>query len=348
MDEKAIKQANDMTDFTKPAEQRNDIARVLILGGLDEGAAAFSASEAMQEQLNAQDLSIGSLHQSDMSAASWLMQAGVSLISLSAMQSVENEAASIGFIGASAIGAGETEALANSPHIRCFNGVRLGFVSLAEQPAGEFHDRADLLSLNAVDRVRMLLNQCDHVIALVHSGLSEAELPLPEWRARYRRLVEAGASVVVDSGCARGWETYKNGLVFYGLGAPTGADSLALFLSLQPNGRFEHEVRALQQTAGTLGFSENAAFKAKIDAQNVMFTDEKAYLFAANEMCKRLYCERETAQKRGVMSLFSPHAEEEAKLLSLLSNESLRLVTMRAIRLMHEEERSRREIAKKT
>ena len=65
-------------------EQAEDAARVLILGGLEENPAAFQASVALQEQLRTQDLLIGALHQGDMAAALWLMQAGVSLVSLAA------------------------------------------------------------------------------------------------------------------------------------------------------------------------------------------------------------------------------------------------------------------------
>jgi hypothetical protein len=56
-------------------------------------------------------------------------------------------------------------------------------------------------------------------------------------------------------------------------------------------------------------------------------------------MCLRLYCEMESAQKRGVLGLFSSRAEEEQRLVSLLENESLRLMTLRAIRLKQEAER---------
>lgn len=327
-------------------EQAEDAARVLILGGLKANPATFQASVALQEQLRAQDLRIGALHQSDMSAASWLMQAGVSLISLAAMRSVEDEAAFMGFIGARAIGAGETEAMANRPDICCINGIRIGVVSFAEQTAGAFSGRADLLNLQAIDRVRMLLCECDHVIVLVHSGLPNAELPLPEWRALYRRFLDAGASVVADTGAAKGWESYKSGLVFYGLGSPAEADSLGVFLTLRRNGKLTYEARALQN-AGVLDFSKNDAFRGKIDAQNKLFWNEKAYLAAANDMCKRLYAQREPALKYGVRGLFSPQSEEEMRLLALLENESLRLMSARALRLKRDAEQAKRENAKK-
>lgn len=329
-----------------PAEQAKDMARVLILGGLDAGAGTYFASEALQEQLDAQDLRLGALHQSDVRAANWAAQASIDILSLAALDAAITAQPTLPE-RVRALGMGETEASANRPFVLCINGVRLGFVCFAEQPAGRGETRADILSLTAVDRVRMLLNQCDHVIVLVKSGLAESELPLPEWRARYRRFIDVGASVVADSGGAKGWEAHQNGVIFYGLGSPAGADSLGLFLSLGQNGRLAYEVCALQTAAGKLDFSENELFKQSIDEQNRLLIHEETYLRAANEMCKRIYCESELAQKRGVLGLFSVHADEEARLLALLENESLRLVALRALRLLKADDRHCREITKK-
>jgi len=328
-------------------EQESELARVLIFGGLDTAAAPFSAGDALALELSKQDMIFSALHQGDAAAAHWLMQAGVDLIAMAGMRSGSGDASAIGFIGTCTIGAGETEAMAYRPYIRSIDGIRVCVVSYAEQPAGGFNNRADILELMAYDRVRMLLNQCDHVFVLVQSGLDGAELPLPEWRARHRHFIDAGASLVVDTGAVKGWEVYKHGLVFYGLGSPAEADALGLFLTLQRNGKFTYESRALQNTAGNLDFSQNNAFRARIDAQNALLMDEKAYLSDVNDMCMRLYCAAEAAQKRGVLGLFSQHADEEQRLLHLMENESARLVALRALRLLQTDGKGKRENAKK-
>lgn len=325
---------------------QDDAAHVLIFGGIEESSTAFSASESFTAWKRDQNLLVGALHKNAASGAQWLSQAGVSLVALAGMRGGAAEAMPT-IAGAQLIGAGETETAANRPFICCINGIRLGFVSFAEQRAGAFSGKADALRLMAFDQVRMLLNQCDHVIVLVRAGVDQAELPLPEWRARYRRWIDAGASCVVDTGSAKGWEVYQHGLIFYGLGAPTGADSLGVFLTLRRNSRFDYEVRALQNTAGVLDASANDAFKQRIDAQNQIFANENAYFHAADEMCQRLYCEVESAQKRGVLGLFSSHADEETRLLTLLENESLRLMTLRALRLNRAAEKDKRENAKR-
>lgn len=307
-------------------------AKVLLLGGVgaESGALPVIGTD-LAATVAAQDLRIGALHSGDAAAAAWLMQAGVGLIALAGMRRNSEDASSIGLIGVDGIGAGETVALANRPVVLCINGVRIGVLSYGEQLAGEFSGRADILSLSAYDQVRTLLNQCDHVVVLVRAGLTGAELPLPEWRARYRRFIDAGASVVADTGSVKGWEAYKNGLVFYGLGSAQDVDSLGLFLTLRQNGRLDYEARALEQTSGKLDFSQNDSFKSSMNAQNALLTDEAAYLRAANQMCLRYYSEHEQPQKRGMFSALRPQSNEEEKLLSLLKNESRQLAVRRAL-----------------
>ncbi len=329
-----------------PSEERNEAIDLLILGGVEQPAEAFRAGEALGAQMAKQDLILSALHQNSAVAVQWLTQVGAQIVALAGMQG-EPGAPVIVPENRKTIGMGETGAMANRPLILQINGIRLGIVSFGEQPSGEFSGRADVMSLHANDRVRMMINQCDHVIVLVHAGLDAGELPLPEWCARYKRFIDAGASIVLDTGRARGWEAYQNGLVFYGLGSPAGADSLGVFLTLHRNGHLLYEARALQTTGGTLDFSNNSAFRAMIDEQNKLFTQEKDYLRAAGEMCQRLYCAREATQKRGVLGLFTPHADEELRLISMLGNESLRLMTLRALRLSHAPEKDKRENVKR-
>jgi len=329
-----------------PPEERNEAIDLMILGGVEEPAKAFRAGDALDAQMAKQDLILSALHQNNTAAVQWLTQAGAQIVALAGMLG-EPDALTRFPENWKTIGMGETEAMANRPLILQINGIRLGIVSFGEQPMGEFSGRADAMSLMANDRVRMLINQCDHVIVLVRAGLDAGELPLPEWRARYHRFIDVGASIVLDTGRARGWEAYQNGLVFYGLGSPAGADALGLFLTLRRNGRLSYEARALQRVAGTLDFSMNEAFRASIDEQNKLFMQEQTYLRAAGEMCQRLYCAREAAQKRGVLGLFVPHADEELRLLSLLENESLRLMTLRALRLKNAAEQDKRENVKR-
>ena len=286
-------------------------------------------------------------------AFDWVASIGADIASLAGMVGRTPPRANMESNSMATLGAGETEAEAFRPVLRNIDGVRVGFLAFSERPANGFDGRADLLHPMAYDRVRMLQAQCDHVIVFCHAGLPKANLPLPEWRARYRRFVDAGASVVVGmppSGVS-GWEEYRNGLVFYGLGTLAddreSADdcSLAVSLSLERNGRFQYETRLIERSGGALRFSENEAEKQLINERNALFFDEQAYLTRSTEFCREIYdaWKRETGVfrtpglGRGIFgallsqSVQNAKREDEAKLKALLENESLRLAVRRAL-----------------
>ena len=60
----------------------------------------------------------------------------------------------------------------------------------------------------------------DYVIVIVHGGMEHYQLPSQRMVDTYRFFIDAGASVVVNhhQHCYSGYEEYKGGLIFYGLG----------------------------------------------------------------------------------------------------------------------------------
>ena len=313
-------------------------ARVLLLGGVGarSGVAPFTDA-ALQADCEAHDLRVSALSACDGFTAAWLKQNGVDVVSLAGMQGGQAEEIADALGEVKHVGAGQTEALANAPVVLCVNDVRIGFLAFSERRAGGFDGRADILGLAVYDHVHMLLSQCDHVIVLVSAGLEGGELPLPEWRARYRRLIDAGASAVVDTGSVKGWEAYKHGLIFYGLGEPTASASLMLSLTLLQNGRLRYEARALKSAGGKIGYSTDETEKQRINEQNILYLNEAAYLAAADAMCRRYYEEHEEPHKRGFLEALlgirgeAERQAEETRLNDLLGNESRRLAMLRAL-----------------
>lgn len=256
-------------------------------------------------------------------------------------------------------GAGESRALAESPEIVTINGVRIGFLALNERmdpKGGETAPEADALDPRVFDRVRMLLPQCDHVLVFCRAGLPGFGLPLPEWRARARLLLRAGASVVAFTlpGEPDGWEEFERGLILYGLGTLAGGEgrSLAVSLTLRQNRAFTYEARLLSETDGTLGFSQNEAQKSVLNARNALLFDEAAYLAEAERRC-RAYVESEAfcgaympARERNqglLKGLLHPkndaREEDERAMRALLKSESPRLAALRGLNAKYGGER---------
>ncbi len=109
-------------------------------------------------------------------------------------------------------------------HTVTHDGTRFGFVNLAEWGFGAaegdgggfawlFHPRVPAL-------LRMARADCDILIAIVHAGAELATIPLPQWRAHYRALIDAGVEIVVGHHphVLQGHELYRDGHIFYSLG----------------------------------------------------------------------------------------------------------------------------------
>lgn len=61
---------------------------------------------------------------------------------------------------------------------------------------------------------------CNHVIVICHGGHEGYNLPSPRMKRLYRFFIEVGTDVVINhhQHCYTGWENYKSGKIFYGIG----------------------------------------------------------------------------------------------------------------------------------
>lgn len=342
----------------------------LLLGGVGplSPSPALKPDAKLAALLAAQELCVVGLRanaadsaESDGGAATpdWIAGIGADIVSLAETEGGDFPQARFETPALATIGAGKTEAEAFRPVVRNIDGVRVGVLAFSERHANGFDGQADILHPMAYDRVRMLQAQCDHVIVLCHAGLPGANLPLPEWRERYRRFVDAGASIVVGMppGGVSGWEEYRHGLVFYGLGTLAGgrenADgrSLALLLSLERNGRFHYEAHLLERAGDVLRLSEDETAKQSVNEINALFLDEKAYRTRCTALCRETYdawvrdgAAHAPGLGRGLINALRPQSAQnakrgaEARLKALLENESLRLAVRRALAAREAEE----------
>lgn len=126
------------------------------------------------------------------------------------------------------VGAGSWEE-AYKPHIVEINDIRIAFVSFTHCEFGVLNDEWDRnskigtawINHNKVNKtISKLKNNCDIIIALPHAGIEYEEQPLPEWRTRYRELIDLGCDAVIGSHphIIQGCEEYKGKLICYSLG----------------------------------------------------------------------------------------------------------------------------------
>ena len=125
------------------------------------------------------------------------------------------------------VGAGMTREEAYRPRIVDLEGTRVGLVSYCEGEFGVLKERgggrggfAWICAPEVESIVSRLAEETDVVVAQAHCGVEETDVPLPEWRERFRALIDAGADAIVGHHphTPRGVEVYRGKPIFYSLG----------------------------------------------------------------------------------------------------------------------------------
>jgi poly-gamma-glutamate synthesis protein (capsule biosynthesis protein) len=125
--------------------------------------------------------------------------------------------------GIRVVGGGRSEKEAYSPAVFEQKGLSVAFLAFSAWSQEAKSDvpgvaRADIRRM--ADLTLSAKGLADHVIVAVHAGLESVEYPRQLEMRHYRKLIDAGASVVFSHHphVMRGWEQYRSGYVFYGLG----------------------------------------------------------------------------------------------------------------------------------
>ncbi|MCS4086129.1 poly-gamma-glutamate synthesis protein (capsule biosynthesis protein) [Salinibacter ruber] len=125
--------------------------------------------------------------------------------------------------GVSTFGADVNSRSARQPLIVERDGITIGIFGRCEKQFGSaFNKRGGVATVDPTiyERIRQLEQKVDLVIVSLHGGSELSPWPFPAWRDRCRALVDAGASVVHGhhAHIPQGYESYRQGLIFYGLG----------------------------------------------------------------------------------------------------------------------------------
>ena len=109
------------------------------------------------------------------------------------------------------------------------NGVKIGVLALCQREFRVLDDVSDphqKIGCAWVNHQRVLRTiaesrkECDYIFVYPHCGTEDMDMPLPEWRNKYREFIDAGADAVVASHphIIQGWEVYRDKYIFYSLG----------------------------------------------------------------------------------------------------------------------------------
>ena len=267
------------------------------------------------------------------------------------------------------IGAGTWEE-AYILHILECGGIKVGLMNLCEMQFGMLYDKwsqhenmvgCAWINHHSVDGlVCEYKKKVDYLVVIVHAGVEMVNVPLPEWRDRYRHLVDLGCDVVVahHPHVVQGYEMYKGSPICYSLGnfcfiEDTGNTSddwntgyIAL-IQLDKNG-VRLETAGVRTKEYALELMESEEWQAYLNARNNLIADEKRYMERVNEACIHLIPDYQFMFAKGGLFPADRHWLRHiarfilkryhfVHALNNLQCESHRWCVSRAIRLQHPE-----------
>lgn len=127
------------------------------------------------------------------------------------------------------VGAGNWEE-AYTPAVIDIGGTKIGFLNFSEMQFGMLFDKwtqgEDAIGCAWVNHpmadelIRKTRSEVDILITIVHAGVEMIDVPLPEWRDRYRQMIDLGCDAVIahHPHVVQGYEIYKEKPICYSLG----------------------------------------------------------------------------------------------------------------------------------
>lgn len=123
------------------------------------------------------------------------------------------------------VGAGISQSKIYKPLIKVVNGLKIGFINVAENGFGSSDINSNsgyayILSDETEKCIENLKSQVDYIILISHIGAENWDIPLPEVRNIYKKFVDLGVDIIIGHHphVPQGWEEYNGGLIFYSLG----------------------------------------------------------------------------------------------------------------------------------
>lgn len=122
------------------------------------------------------------------------------------------------------IGIGNNIGEAKKIFKQTISGVKISFINCCEKEfsiATKKHGGANPLDI--IDISRDIINNrntSDYIILIIHGGIEHYKYPSPHMKKTYQYFIDCGADIIVNhhQHCFSGYEEYKHGKIFYGLG----------------------------------------------------------------------------------------------------------------------------------
>lgn len=256
------------------------------------------------------------LPQSDESPA-WCEQQGFNIVSVANNHALdfseEGLLATINsFNKATVLGAGKWEEVYRIKTISDGN-LKIGFLAATSSDFAAFKDKwtdgnrigcANVMGAEIERAIASKSQFCDILIMISHAGVEYCNVPLPELRDRYRRLVELGVDAIIamHPHVPQGYEIYNGKPIIYSLGnfifdrmnpnAPRHKyweHGLSVILDIDDTGSVNYDVVPICYTNNTLGLEKDESMLEHEKWLSDVLKDDKLYLEIVNREVTKLY-----------------------------------------------------------
>lgn len=169
----------------------------------------------------------------------------------------------------------------------------------------------------------------DIVIVIAHAGIEEIEIPLPEWRERFKLFCELGADVVIGHHphVPQGIEKHLNSTIFYSLGnfyfdnvnSPSSTDdSYSVILNLEKVGVINYEIIYHSKQKGVLTLTDDKNLSFNLNKLNSLLNEN--YNKEVSRIAKHLYENRYKAYYEAIFCWYTSKESIFNKVKSIIKN----------------------------
>lgn len=176
-----------------------------------------------------------------------------------------------------------------------FSGTSSDFSSLKDEWTDSRNIGCAYINHRSVNKIIATAKErCDFLIVLSHGGIEFMDVPLPEWRDRYRDLIDAGADVIIGSHphVPQGVEQYKGKSIFYSLGnlffdnndknrSKYWDKGLIAVLEIE-NGKIDCYAVTTLKNGNSLDIDDSLEAKEYLEYLNAILQDNTKYLERVN------------------------------------------------------------------
>jgi poly-gamma-glutamate synthesis protein (capsule biosynthesis protein) len=250
------------------------------------------------------------------------------------------------------------------------NGLKIGFIALAQCEFGILNDNWSDRSLRGCawinhssvnSLIRDVKPGLDYLFIIAHTGVEYCAIPLPEWRDRYKELIDLGADAVIGGHphVPQGWEVYKDKPIFYSLGnfffdvnseKEYWNNGLSVMLRIDKHGNLAYQVINPVKVNDEIRIDTSKQIQDHNELICRKLVDQEEYMTEVNKLCldlwpsfehtmlRALNSERSTLKFKNIikylLNTVKGRKVEYRYILNFLRCESARFVMVRAIKIL--------------